>query len=469
MARRGVVAGVLASSLLLTGVAYGAADAYDLVPGVLTTEPVPEPAAPFPTAPGAAAAPAVLDVPPVLDPNAPTPDAARVQAWATALAADARMGGSTGVQVTDVLSGTILADVSAATPRTPASTTKLLTAAAALTVLGAATTFPTTIVQSAPGRIVVVGGGDALLAAGAGDPTATVGHAGLADLAAQAARSLLLAGTSTVELAVDDTLFSGPLLSPDWKASDVAAGYVAGVAPLEVDVAKTRPDEEYPPRFADPALAAARQLVVALAADGVTVSGTPTRGRAPAGAVELARVESAPVSDVVAHMLRISDNTVAEVLGRLVAVSRGLPGSFDGATRAVLQATARLVDVSGVTLRDCSGLSALSRIPVATLADLVRTATSTPALRVLVLDLPVAGWTGTLEDRSLSPAAEGLVRAKTGSLPGVTSLAGTVQTVDGRFLTFAVVADATPAGGQSGPRRAIDDFVGRLAACGCSS
>ncbi len=468
MARKGAVAAVLVSVLLLAGVGYGAADAYDLVPGVLTTAPVPAPASPFPTAPGAAGAPALLDVPPGLDPAAPAPDAATVQAWADALAADSRMGGSTGVEVTDVLTGTVLAQVSATTPRTPASTAKLLTAAAALTVLGAATTLPTTLVQPAPGRLVLVGGGDVLLAAGAGDPAATVGRAGLADLAARAALALRRAGTTTVTLAVDDTLFSGPLLHPDWKASDIAAGYVAGVASVEVDVAKTRPDEEYPPRSPDPALAAAGLLATALAAEGITVDGAPTRATAAAGAIELARVESAPVRDVVAHMLRVSDNTLAEAIGRLVAVSRGLPGSFDGATTAVRQAVGLLVDVTGVTLRDCSGLSALTRIPADTLVALLRAATSVPTLRSLVLDVPVAGWTGTLSDRSISPAAAGLVRAKTGSLPGVTSLAGTVQTVDGRFLAFAVLADATPPGGQLGPRSAIDAFVGRLAACGCS-
>ncbi len=468
MARRGAVAAVLAAALLLGGAGYGAADAYDLVPGVLTTAPVPAPAAPFPTAPGAAAVAPLLDVPPDLDPAAPAPDAATVQGWADALAQDARMGTSTGIEVTDVLTGTVLAQVSADRPRTPASTTKLLTAAAALTVLGSSTTLPTTLVQPAPGRIVLVGGGDALLAAGAGDPSATVGHAGLADLAAQAARSLRRSGTTTVQLSVDDTLFSGPLLQPDWDAGDVAAGYVAPVAPIEVDVAKTRPGEEYPPRFADPAMSAAKQLATALAAEGITVEGVPTRGVAAPGAIELARVDSAPVVDVVAQMLRVSDNTLAEVLGRLVAVARGLPGSFQGATTAVRQAVARLVDVSGVTLRDCSGLSALSRIPASTLVALVRAASGTPTLRPLLLDIPVAGWTGTLSDRLRSSAATGLVRAKTGSLPSVTSLAGTVQTVDGRYLAFAVLADATPPGGQYGPRAAIDDFVARLAGCGCS-
>ncbi len=469
MDRRGTTAVVVSAVLLLGAAGYGTADAYDLVPGMLTLEPVPDPAAPFPTAPGAVDPPAVIDVAPDLADDAPVPDAAQVQDWASALAADARMGTSTGVEVTDVLSGATLAEVSATTARTPASTAKLFTAAATLSVLGAETTLPTTLVQAEPGRLVLVGGGDVLLAAGAGDPEATVGHAGLADLAAQAARSLELAGTTTVRLEVDDSLFSGPSIHPEWKAADVAAGYVAAVSPVAVDVAKTRPDEEYPPRYPDPALQAGVQLVTALAAEGITVDGLPTRATAPTTGPEVARVESAPVGDVVAYMSQVSENTVAEVLGRLVAVESGLPGSFAGATTAVLLAVGQLVDVEGVSLHDCSGLSALSRIPAATLVDLLLASTSTPSLVPLSTHLAVGGWTGSLDDRFRSGAGRGLVRAKTGSLPGVTSLAGTVQTIDGRLLAFAVVADATPSGGQAGPRAAIDEFVGRLAGCGCSA
>ena len=81
--------------------------------------------------------------------------------------------------------------------------------------------------------------------------------------------------------------------------------------------------------------------------------------------------------------------------------------------------------------------------------------------------MPVAGLTGTLAERYTTTSARGLVRAKTGSLPGVTSLAGTVVDADGRQLLFAVLADQTPAGGQPAPRAAIDGFVARLAGCGC--
>lgn len=463
------IGAALAVTLVVGTAGYVAADAYDLVPGLVTLDPVPAPAAPFPTAPGAVDAPQVSAAVDQLDPAAPVPAAAQVRALADALVADPRMGTSVGVVVADVLTGEVLADVDGARARIPASTAKLITGLAAITALGPDRTLPTTVVQAGAGRVALVGGGDMMLSAGAGDPEAVNGRAGLVDLAAQTARSLRLAGTTEVSLQVDDTLFSGPALSPGWRPSDVNAGYVAAVAALGVNVAKTR-EAPYPPRFPDPALHTAQTFAALLAEQGITVTGSPSRGAAPEGAVELGRVESAPVGDVARYAMQVSENTITEVLGRLVAIERGLPGSFEGATTAVLAELGRQgLDVVGARLADCSGLADGSALPTALLADLLLLAAQPGNVELLpvVVDLPVAGWQGTLADRFLEGPAEGLVRAKTGSLPGVTSLAGTVQTAEGRLLVFAVLADATPAGGQLPPRAAIDAFVQQLAGCGC--
>ncbi|HUX70959.1 MAG TPA: D-alanyl-D-alanine carboxypeptidase, partial [Cellulomonadaceae bacterium] len=75
----------------------------------------------------------------------------------------------------------------------------------------------------------------------------------------------------------------------------------------------------------------------------------------------------------------------------------------------------------------------------------------------------------TLTDRFTTSPARGLVRAKTGSLTSVTSLAGTVQDADGRLLVFAVLVDHGPATGQTAAREAVDAFVTQLAECGCRS
>lgn len=463
-----VVAGTVAAALVVAG-GYVWADAHDIVPGVLTLGPEPAPAAPFPNAPAAIPGPEPQDTLSVLDATAPIPAPAAVQAAVDALVADPRMGTSTGVVVADALTGQVLASASPETPRVPASIQKLLTAAAALDALGDDRVLTTTVTQSSPGTITLVGGGDMMLAAGSGDPDAVNGHAGLDDLAAQVAKELSLAGRVSVSLTLDDSLFTGSATG-GWAEDIPGLGYAAPVAALGVDTGRMAAGE-YAPRHGDPAMVAAEAFVAALAAHGVSVEGAPTRGTTSPDARVLGSVDSAPMGEIVEYFLHTSDNTITEVVGRLVALEVGLPGSFEGATTAVLTEISSLgVDVSGAVMTDCSGLADGSRLTATTILEVLDLLNDPahPQLRAAAVSLPVAGLDGTLSDRFLSTQGRGVVRAKTGSLPHVTSLAGTALTADNRQLTFVVMADQTPDGGQWGPRQAMDDFVSSLAACGCS-
>jgi D-alanyl-D-alanine carboxypeptidase/D-alanyl-D-alanine-endopeptidase (penicillin-binding protein 4) len=469
VARTGRTVGVTALVAVLAGGAYLTADAYDVVPGVVTLAPEPAPPEPFPTAPAAVAAGAGAAVLPVLDPAAPAPAAAQVQALVQAAATDPRLGPTVGVVVADALTGEVLGGHAADQPRTPASTAKLVTGVAALSRFPADRTFDTTVRQGPGDQVVLVGGGDMMLAAGAGDPHAVNGRAGLADLAAQVAARLRLTGQDTVSVAVDDTLFTGPATSPGWTPADLSNGFVAPVTPLAVDVAKISAGD-YPPRHADPAVHAGGQLAARLTELGITVTGPVTRVREPAAGDVLATVSSAPVAEVTQYFLDTSDNTITEVVARMVALDLGLPGSFEGGTQAVLRTAAALgVDTTGAVLADASGLADGSALPPDLLLGLLRLVVDPahPELREIGTGMPVAGLTGTLADRFGGSAGAGVVRAKTGSLAGVTSLAGTVLDADGRLLLFAVMADQTGAVGQYQPRAAIDAFVTGLATCGC--
>lgn len=467
MASGRAVAGAALVVTLVAG-AYATLDAHDLVPGPLTLAAPVAKASPFPTAPGLATVVSPTPALSMLDPAVAAPQVGAVQAKVAALVADARLGPSVGVQVVDQLTGAVLGSSQPDTARTPASTAKLVTAVAALSALDPASTTSTRAVRTGD-LVVLVGGGDVLLGAGAGDPSAVDGRAGLGDLAAQTVAALRLAGITTVRLGFDDSLFTGPTVNPAWAPADVAAGFVAAVTPLEVHIGKVDPVPEYGRRYPDPSLAAARVFAQRLTEAGITVTGTPVRTTAPDGALPVGEVRSAPLRDVVGYFLRTSDNTVTEVVSRLVALEAHLPASFSGATTAVLHQVAALgIDTSAAHLVDASGLAAGSSLPPALLAGLVRLATSAdhPPLRDLVAELPVAGLTGTLVDRFTTSSARGLVRAKTGSLPHVTSLAGTLVDADGRALVFVVMADAAPSG-QDPARRAVDAFVSSLAGCGC--
>jgi D-alanyl-D-alanine carboxypeptidase/D-alanyl-D-alanine-endopeptidase (penicillin-binding protein 4) len=465
-----------AATVVLVG-GYAGLDVAGAVPGPLTTTPAPT-ASPLPTAPGAQPpAGTATPVLPTLAADAPVPDPAALARTVGPLLTDPTLGASVSSSVVDARTGRSLLAVADTVPRTPASTTKILTAVAALRALGDTTRVQTRVVAgSTPDEVVLVAGGDVLLGAGAGNPDAVDGHAGLADLAAQTADSLRAAGRTTVAVRLDDGLFTGPTTSPGWGAGDVGSGFVMPIAPLAVDEGRVVAGE-YAPRVADPALAAATTFARALAADGVTVldagTGPVVRAAAPAGAQVLGAVASATTAEQVEFMLTASDNTLAEVLARRVALATDRPGTFDDASAAVVGEVAALgVDVTGVQLQGASGLGRGTRITARALTSVLALVASGkhPDLGPVAAGLPVAGVSGTLEDRYDQPdsaAAAGIVRAKTGTLTGVSSLAGFLRDADGRLLAFAVMSDSVVPGGSVSARRAQDRFATALAGCGC--
>lgn len=476
MRRLPVVLGVVAV-LVAALLGYAALDVYDRVPGVLTRD---RPAASAtPTArtqagPSAVPGPAPsADPPPALVPalgsGAPVPSAEALKRTLQSALHDAHIGGLVGATVRDGATGRHLLDLHADRPLTPASTTKLLTAAAVSATLDLDRTLPTSVVRgSTPHDIVLVAGGDTLLGAGRGNPDAVAGHAGLGDLVEQVARALQAQGIGTVHLRVDDRYADGPAYAPTWPRADIAAGYVGPVTTL--GLAGERADDVHAaPR--DTAMSVAAAFAKALRRHHVNVSAGITRAPAPRGAARLGRVESAPVGDVLAYALQQSDNALTEELARLAAVKAGRPATFGATAAWVVASLDRLgVDTRGVHLVDSCGLSDGTRIPARVIGDVLGLAVrgTEPALRTVVSQLPVAGLTGTLHDRFLRApdhVAAGVARAKTGSLPSVSALAGTVVDRDGRLLVFVLLANK--AGNPLDTRAALDRVVGRLYGCGC--
>ncbi len=429
---------------------------------LLRQDPAPQVSSPLPTP-----LPITQPVPagPVLEPaSGPIPpDPAALGDVLRPLLDNPNLGRRVGVSVIDVVTGNELFTQSPAAARTPASTTKLLTAAATLQVLGSRVRLTTSTVQMAPAqgtaaapRVVLVGGGDPSLRdlPGAGDPS-------LKSLARATAKALAETGTSVVRIGYDDSLFRGPTTSPAWPAEYVESGVVGPVTALSVDEA----------HVADPSREAGLAFVRQLERAGVTVRGPLRALTASATAQPLAEVRSRPVSELVQWMLTESDNDYAEAFGHLVAVSAGDPATFSGAAAATEAAIRDLgVDTSGVALSDASGLARDDRIPAATLTALLATTASPdrPELSIVLGGLPVAAFTGTLQDRFVTrpeSVGAGVVRAKTGTLTGVSTLAGTVADRQGRVLAFAFLADRTTDTLEA--RAALDRAAAALAACGC--
>ncbi|MEX2292125.1 MAG: D-alanyl-D-alanine carboxypeptidase/D-alanyl-D-alanine-endopeptidase [Mycobacteriales bacterium] len=405
---------------------------------------------------------------------APAPTAAGLQAAVATALADPALAGRLAVSVVDATTGRPLLERGADRPLLPASTAKIATAVAALTALPPGSRLSTRVVAgTAPDEVVLVGGGDPTLA-GPKDRPGYPGAARLTDLAARV-RATLGAATVT-RILVDESLYSGPRLGPGWKDSYVTQGAVAPVGPLMVDHGRVRPDRIR--RHPDPAVAAGRALG-ALLQPGAPVE--VARGRAAAGAAELGEVSSPPVPQLVERMLARSDNDLAEALLRQVAIAQGQPASFAGAAAAVRDVLGPFLDEVGVgresvALVDGSGLSRLDRIEPAALTRLLARVASDDGsstaerLAPVLTGLPVAGFSGTLSDRYRAggglPAA-GVVRAKTGTLNGVSALAGLVRTADGRLLAFDLTADGVPLGATRRAEEALDRLAAALAACGC--
>ena len=479
---RRLVAAVLAFLVLVVG--YGTLDVFDLAPGILTrdaaAEPLPAPA-PTGAATGAPAAPL-----PTPDPSAAPLDEAALSAALPAPTvlrrqvadelADPALGRSLGVTVRDAFTGAHLLDIDPDRPRVPASTAKILTALAVGVTLDPASTLPTRVVQGrTPSELVLVAGGDTLLAPGKGNPTAVAGRAGLGDLAAQVATALQAAGTGPVTVRLDMTYAAGPRYAPGWSMADVYAGYTQGVSMLGLATQRPHPGHPSPLRSEDATLTA---FVAALQKVGVAAKAAPEGARAATaadGATELGRVESAPVGDVLALALDDSDNALTESLARQASVKAGGAATFEAATAFVRRTVSGLgVDLTGVRTKDTSGLTSGQTVPARVLGDVLALGASgtVSSMRDTLSHLPVAGLDGTLHDRfdgQRSRSAAGIARAKTGTLTGASSLAGTVVDRDGRVLTFVVIADRVPGSfsGTLAARAALDRFVAALASCGC--
>lgn len=345
----------------------------------------------------------------------------------------------------------------------PASTTKVLTGFAALSLIDPQSRFATRVVRSGD-QVVLVGGGDPYLAVKRtknGDP---VIRADLATLAARTAATLKKDGTTSVSLGFDASLFSGPAASPAWEPTYVSQNIVTPVSALWADQG-----EQNGVRAKDPAASAARTFAGLLADRGITVTGEPQSAEAPVDASVVGVVRSATVARIVETLIRVSDNQAAEVMLRQLAIAAGKPATFDGGTEAVLEVLdAADIDTQGLVLGDGSGLSRRNRIAPLTLAQTVNVAASTPRTSALITDLPVSGFTGTLVDRfARLTASLGMVRAKTGTLTGVHSLAGYALDADGRPVVFAVMADRTSKNAPLEAQAALDKVAAAIAACRC--
>lgn len=330
----------------------------------------------------------------------------------------------------------------------PASNLKLLLARAVLDRFGPDARITTTVQATVSpvggvvhGNLFLVGAGDPVLRT-AGYQAAEAAEAPVGTSLSALAAAVKAAGVRVVTGSVvgDDSLFDTARSVPTWKPTYTAEGDVGPISALEVDDGFGAA----PPHEADtdPPLAAARDLTRALRAAGVRVVGSPGAHRARAGTHVVASVASPTIGRIVGQVLRVSDDTGAEVLTKLLGARFGAGGTTtDGVAVIRADLVAHGIGVRALHQLDGSGLDTGDRVTCSLVASVLARSGTHGAL---FAGLPVAGRTGTLQDRMTGTVAAGRVHAKTGTLDGVSALSGFVLPAAGHGgapIVFAFIAN----------------------------
>ena len=358
-------------------------------------------------------------------------------------------------------------------PSTPASTLKMATALAAIDVLGPDHTLQTRLVTDGridkgvlKGDLWVVGGGDPILT--------TKGYQAAFDDPDQVWSDFSRVADAITDLGI--TRITGSIIGDDSRYDDVrwvrswpsryqTGGTVSALSALVVNDGNSgyaqSPDEPTTTRkVGDPPLLFAETLRTVLSQRGVVVEGGLSTGQAPTDGRELGAVDSLPVIDLVGEMLLDSDNTTAELLTKEIGLAAGGRGSTEAGITAIRQSLqAQGIDIATLVMNDGSGLDTGNRATCNLLFDLFERLSATPEL---VAALPVGGRTGTLRRRMLATPSMTKVRAKTGTLSGVNTLVGMVDTNQGWSLDFAFMHS----GADGRTTGVADGFTDRLVTYG---
>ncbi len=397
--------------------------------------------------------------------SSPSPADVLVAAKIAARINPSVFGTSYSINVVDATTNSVIFASNAGLPRLPASNMKLITAFTALKALGPGARATTRVVSLGNGHIAIIGAGDATLSQGALVALATRTRAAVLGQQLQVPGCTTDAGAACragISVHFVDTLFGPANRAPGWTKH-----YVPGVAS---NVSSLGVLGDYSPT---PAADAARMFAKAMSTKSLRAKFDP--GYVGDSGPVLASYTGDTVADQVAVMLARSENNVAEVLFRRVAIATGNPATWDGGVSAATALLAQSgLPMNELVIRDGSGLSRQNRASAtfftALLAKMVD-AVSDPELASIYYGggLPVAARTGTLASRfrtKFTKCAAGTVYAKTGNLNGVISLSGIAIGSDGRPKLFSVLINDSPADQSADEiRQGVDRVVTTMTGC----
>jgi D-alanyl-D-alanine carboxypeptidase/D-alanyl-D-alanine-endopeptidase (penicillin-binding protein 4) len=387
-----------------------------------------------------------------------------------------------GVSFRDISDGSIIFESNADNSMLPASLTKLYTGASAAITLDPDAKFVTRV-KYLDNNVYLVGAGDPQLGTDSNPNLAN-----LADLAEETAKKLKQFNVFEVNVFVDDSLL-GKLQRPvDWLDSYFQSSEIHLISSLNLD-------NPIAPRQApiDPSITTGQTFALYLLKNDIKVNGVVARKNTPKDAFEVATKYSKSVAQLIEDFLMTSNNQDSEIIARVASLVSENDPSTDAATELLLK-DVELMGISSVdnTISDASGLSRSNKISATDLSQLIYKSINNSEIikqnkgdtsKFMILpstQIPADPWPlftglatgnglGTMKkrfDEAGSPG-RGVVRAKTGSLNRVITLAGTVTTKDNVFISFAILVNRVEQ--PRAVREVIDDLLNELAKCNCAA
>ena len=351
---------------------------------------------------------------------------------------------SIGIKVVAVETGEVIYEKNSRKLHHPASTTKLFTAATALAKLGSDYQFETTLYADAVVKGEVVGN---IYLKGRADPVLQP-----QDIV-KLGDALLQMGVKSIQgsIVVDETYLDAVWEGLGWMRDD---------RPLWISALSIREVEPNVSTMSR-ALACGHLLKTALIEKGVHVRGKIVSGTVPSDAHSVTKHLSPPLTDILRLMNKPSDNWIAELLFKTIGAEViGEPGTWKkgrGAIADFLEEVMgeppahRFVDGSGLSRYNLLNAELLTKL-------LVYMYHNFELMPEYLASLPIAGVDGTLKNRMQGMVAEKVLRAKTGTLSGVSALAGYTVTADDEVFAFGILISHYV--GPARSARSIQDKIG---------
>ncbi|WP_054951723.1 D-alanyl-D-alanine carboxypeptidase/D-alanyl-D-alanine endopeptidase [Numidum massiliense] len=183
----------------------------------------------------------------------------------------------------------------------------------------------------------------------------------------------------------------------------------------------------------------------ALKDQGIKVKGGIAYGETPKGTAPLAVHRSMTLEELLVPFQKLSNNGHAEILVKAMGRHEHNKGSWSAGLKVVKAYSQKAnLNEKTIVVQDGSGLSRRNFVPAEEVSNLLYYVQDEAWFPIFYDALPIAGMSdrfvgGTLRNRMKGTAAEGNVHAKTGSLTGVSSLSGYVDTAGGERLIFSIM------------------------------